>query len=235
MIQLKRLFPFVIGALLLFVPVAAVSAHALFLRSNPAPNELLDTAPALVEIWVTEPVELGFTEVKVISISGERVDVDDTQVNPDDPLHITVGLRSLADGVYTVSWQALSVVDGHITLGTSPFAVGSVDPAALAAAGGASMSVVAANPGEIIPRWLTIIGAALVIGGYVFRSYVWEPVWRTIHPDAGASVIERRFDQLRQLGVIIFLGSSGAALFWHIQVATSLPPWFAVLNFSMTE
>ena len=184
---------------------------------------------------VTEPVEAGFTEVKVISISGERVDVDDTQVDPDDALHITVGLRSLADGVYTVSWQALSVVDGHITLGTFPFAVGSVDPAALAAAGGASTSVVSANPGEIIPRWLTIIGAALVIGGYVFRSYVWKPVWREIHPEVETSVIEVRFDQLHQLGVIIFLSSSLAALFWHIQVATSLPPWFAVLDFSMTE
>ena len=35
---------------------------------------------------------------------------------------MTVSLPSLPDGVYTVSWKALSSTDGHVTTGTFPFA-----------------------------------------------------------------------------------------------------------------
>src|SRR5262245_8711685 len=42
------------------------------------------------------------------------------------PTRLTVSLHSLNEGVYTVTWKAVSAVDGHQTVGTFPFAVGNV-------------------------------------------------------------------------------------------------------------
>ena len=44
---------------------------------------------------------------------------------------MTVSLHSLLDGVYTVTWKAVSAIDGHQTVGTFPFAIGSVNATAV--------------------------------------------------------------------------------------------------------
>ncbi|MFQ5408287.1 MAG: CopD family protein [Anaerolineales bacterium] len=232
---MNRLIALMAGAAIAFAVAAPVRAHALFVRSDPTPNAILAAAPAQVEIWLTEPVELGFTSIKVLASNGERVDVGTTSIDPSDPGHIFVGLRSLADGVYTVSWQALSVVDGHITLGTFPFAVGGVEAGALAAAGTVSTSVVAANPGEIVPRWLALLGLALVVGGFIFRAYVWTPALADAGRDVPGTDVNNLFDNLRTAGFALFLAANIGALLWQVTLATGLPTLRALFDPSMAD
>jgi methionine-rich copper-binding protein CopC len=119
---------------LFLAAVAPVSAHALLLHSTPQANAVLPQAPILVEMYFTETLEPSFSTASVFDSNGVRVDTGDVRVDPADTTRLFVSLRSLPDGVYTVSWKALSTVDGHVTTGAFPFAVGEVDAATLAAA-----------------------------------------------------------------------------------------------------
>ncbi|MBI3763704.1 MAG: copper resistance protein CopC, partial [Chloroflexi bacterium] len=218
---MKRLLASCAALALLFAIATPAFAHAVLIRSSPAPNAALAMPPAQVELWLTEPVEAAFTQIKVLDTSGARVDDGATRVDPGDPAHVTVGLRSMGDGVYTVSWKALSSVDGHVTLGAFPFAVGKFDRAALAAAGAASAETSAANLSEVIPRWLMLLGAAMVVGGYVFSAYVWRPAWGQIvyrEPDRAIEL----FHSIERAGMALNIGGNLGMLLWNASVAGSL-------------
>lgn len=167
-------------ALTLALPVLA---HASLLRSIPEANAALDRAPAQVELFFSEALEPSFSSVVVIDSNGAQVDNYDSRVDPSDPARLTASLRSLPDGVYTVSWRALSAVDGHVTAGAFPFAVGDVDAAALAAAEQASR-LVKISVGEIIARWLLYLSAAALTGGALFVLAVWQPALGAIRGGA---------------------------------------------------
>jgi copper transport protein len=161
------------GLIALVGVVLPASAHALLVRSIPEANASLPTAPAQVEIFFSESVEPSFSTISVLDSNGSAVDNGDVRLDPADDTHLTVSLRSLPDGVYTVTWRALSLSDGHVTTGSFPFAVGDVDEAALAAAQSsqsASLSV-----GEAVSKWLLYLAAAALIGGLLFRLAVWDP------------------------------------------------------------
>ena len=112
--------------------VSPASAHAIFVRSNPAPNADLAKSPAQVEIWFSEAVQPGLSAITVYDSAGLVADLGDVRVDPSDPTRMTVSLRSLADGVYTVSWKAISAIDGHFATGSFPFAVGNANANAAA-------------------------------------------------------------------------------------------------------
>ena len=164
-----------LGLLLLLVaPQASVSAHADLVAANPEINETLDSSPAQIELFFSEAVVPGFSTIRVLDDQGNRVDNDDARVDPVDSTRLTVSVRSLGDGVYTVSWKALSAVDSHVTAGAYPFAVGDVEAAALAAASQASQGTRLAF-GEVLARWALYLGAAVLTGGMVFVNLVWRP------------------------------------------------------------
>jgi copper transport protein len=173
-------------ALLLFVLVFIVAvrpagAHANLLQSTPPANAVLDRAPVQIELLFSEPLEDNFSSIEVLDTAGNRVDNEDAGVDPADPTRMTVTVRSLPDGIYTVSWRTLSTVDGHVTAGAFPFAVGEVDEAALAAA--QSGTTVTVSPVESLARWLTYAGILTLVGGSLFILLVWHPAIRRLEPD----------------------------------------------------
>jgi copper transport protein len=179
---------FILSTLILFCWVALVVApalaHAELVRSLPAANAALDRPPAQIELFFSETLEPSFSAIKVFDANGAQVDGGDSRVDPTDSTHLLVSLRSLPDGVYTVSWQALSATDGHITSGAFPFAVGNVDAAALAAAEQASKKVIL-SPGEVIARWLLYLAAAVLTGGMLFMLAVWRPAYQWLQTETG--------------------------------------------------
>ena len=66
--------------------------------------------PAQIELFFSEAVVPGFSTIRVLDDQGNQVDNDDARVDPLDSTRLTVSVRSLGDGVYTVSWKALSAV-----------------------------------------------------------------------------------------------------------------------------
>ena len=154
--------------------VRPVEAHASLVQSVPEANAQLDVPPVQIELYFSEPIEPTFSTIEVLDSNGRRVDNDDSLVDLVDPTRLTVSLRSMPDGIYTVSWRALSAVDSHITAGAYPFAVGAVDATALEAAGRASTQVKVA-PGEVVARWFTFLSVMTLVGGMFFLWLVWRP------------------------------------------------------------
>ena len=164
---------------LLTVNVGTALAHALLVRSIPEANAVLDRAPAQIELFFSEAVDPTFSTIKVLDANGQPVDNGDTQVDSADATHLTVSLRSLPDGIYTVAWKALSATDGHVTQGSFPFAVGNVDAAALADAAQANKQI-KLSIGEVIAKWLLYLSAMAIVGGLLFSAVVWQPARRAV-------------------------------------------------------
>lgn len=181
-----RLFATALILLILLSAVTPALAHALLVRSLPEENAALDRAPAQIELFFSETLEPSFSSISVLDSNGVQVDNADSTLDLADSTHLTVSLRSLPDGVYTVAWKALSAVDGHVTTGAFPFAVGNVDAAALAAAAQASRQV-KLSFGEIIAKWLLYLAAMTLTGGTLFILTIWQPASQALKLDGGDS------------------------------------------------
>ncbi len=183
-------------------------AHALLLRSNPVSNAELPQAPAQVELFFSEPVQTGLSTIGVLDANGKSVDLGDVRVDASNPTRMTVSLGSLPDGVYTVTWKAISAIDGHLTSGSFPFAVGSGNEAALAGQSQKTSSELPAS--ALISKWLLLASLALLVGQVSFVALVWEPSAASsgvAAPDEmGEPAVWRRIMQWALIGLFLGLG-----------------------------
>ena len=108
------------AALLGLAPVAAF-AHAHLKTATPAADSA-GTAPAEVSIDFTEGVEPRFSTIEVTDPAGGRVDTGPAHTAPVDNKHLSVPVRPLPPGLYTVRWRA-TAVDTHKTEGEFRFTV----------------------------------------------------------------------------------------------------------------
>ena len=208
----RRLFVVALTlGVLMAVLVTPALAHALLLRSTPEANASLDRAPAQVELFFSEALDPSFSKITVLGSAGTPVDVGDSRVDPADPTHMTVSLPSLPDGVYTVSWKALSSTDGHVTTGTFPFAVGNVDAATLSAAAQASRQV-KLPLGQVVSTWLSYLAAAMLAGGTLFVLVVWQPARQALAAEAGTSGTAPPWEKLATGALALFTLASILAL-----------------------
>jgi copper resistance protein C len=114
-------FGLTLFALLLVVPTNGW-AHAYLVKSSPVRRAVLSNAPARVVLWFNERLEAQFSQLSVWNREGEQVDSGDTQVGPDDPKKLSVGVPPLPAGAYSVKFRVLSV-DGHVVEAEFPFSV----------------------------------------------------------------------------------------------------------------
>lgn len=177
-----RWFLLVAGSLLLLSGVTqrAALAHALLVRSEPAANAELTSSPPSVDIWFSEPLESGFSHIRLIDAGGEDVPgAGPSAVDASDPSHMSLPLPDLSPGIYTVIWTTLSSVDGHEWVGSFPITL--LNPDGSRPAVGSAVAV-AGETGEVpsplkgAARWLSLLGAILLAGSLLFREVVARPV-----------------------------------------------------------
>ena len=106
---------------LCFVPEAAV-AHSYLQKSEPAQRAVMLAPPERVQLWFNERLEPAFSTLGVTDAAGAAVDKEDTQVAADNLKMLTVSLKPLSSGVYTVKFRVLSV-DGHVVTNQFSFTV----------------------------------------------------------------------------------------------------------------
>jgi copper transport protein len=181
---------FLLLAVLLYCAwvVTPAHAHALLLRSNPAPNAVLAQPPAQVELFFSETVEPSLSTISVFDSSGKAVDLGDVRVDPNDPTRMTVSVGSLTNGVYTVAWKAISATDGHLTSGSFPFAIGNGNAAALAAQTTTTNAQLPAS--ALVSKWLMLASLALLVGQFSFIALVWKPSLRATDEKLSADMHE---------------------------------------------
>jgi copper transport protein len=125
---------------------------------------------------------------------------------------MTVSLRSLNDGVYTVTWKAVSAVDGHQTVGTFPFAVGNVNAEAVSAI---QQSTSFRLPfSTLISKFLMLASLALLLGQRLFMALVWNPALNKANQnDVSSSIAEPAvWNTLYRVGLIGVLVSIGLGI-----------------------
>ena len=108
----------------LLVGAGAAGAHAYLVRSDPAEGTYVATAPPRVTLWFTEGLEKNFSRIRVVNQDNAEVTAGPTEISTVDPKSMSVPLRPLPNGVYTVIWDTLSTDDGHSARGAFAFAVG---------------------------------------------------------------------------------------------------------------
>lgn len=153
--------------------VSPVLAHAELVHAVPEPNAVLSQSPAQVELIFSEPLETELSGIQILDSDGQAIDMGEATVDPTNPERMTVSLPPLPDGLYTVSWQALSQIDGHMEAGIYPFAVGSEAAAGLANAQETTNTNLPI--GALIAKWLLLVASALLAGQFPSKYFVWLP------------------------------------------------------------
>lgn len=125
--MLVRFGIFSLVVLALALPREAL-AHAKLLKSSPADKSELAAPPKQIEIWFSELLDENFNSIDVYPTSElgakrhAKLTDGEVKVDPKDRTHLTVALKNLAPGNYTVDWRVLSR-DGHSAPGRFSFKV----------------------------------------------------------------------------------------------------------------
>jgi len=162
-----------LGCLVGFAPPA--SAHATLQDTSPRNGERLDAAPKEVSLHFTESVEVSLGAVRVYDASGKRLE-QGAIVHPNgDASSVVVGLPTLRDGAYVVTWRVISA-DSHPVQGAFTFLVGNAqaasdtDVADLLAERDSSRAVGIAYG---VGRSVAFAAMLLLLGGAAFVLLCW--------------------------------------------------------------
>lgn len=141
--RLFKLFGVVWVCLLALVfNVNQIFAHATPIEYAPAASSVLQETPDEVTIYFSERVEPSASSMVLYGPTGEKIDVGPAQVDITNPYLFTLPLElnsqpagdeaNYEQGTYTVSWQVVSIDDGHFTKGAFNFSIGEQTAGALA-------------------------------------------------------------------------------------------------------
>ena len=104
--------------IVLAIPGVA-SAHSGFTSGVPEPGSELGTTPGVVVLRFSEPLNVTLSRASVQTPDGNSI--AGMVVGPQE---ITIDVPTNAQGVYSVSWTSVSLVDGHTLTGGFRFGVG---------------------------------------------------------------------------------------------------------------
>ena len=176
------------------------SAHANYVRSNPAADARLVRPPVEVRVQFSEPPDPKGSRIEVLDDQGRRWDQGDTAPS-DEPNGLKVGLKPIGDGGYLVAWTTVSAVDGHETKGSFAFVVGDGPLPALPDVPNAAAPP---TPLEVAARALSYAGIALALGVALFGLLV--------HAAADEPEARRERQLLIVAAGLIVVGSAGMVL-----------------------
>lgn len=118
--------PLALSMILLFPGVS--QAHAILLKSDPARDAVLQTAPNQVRMWFSEDLNPITSTAAVVNSANQRIDQNKATVSSSDTREMDVTLRSsLPPGAYVVIWRTQSADDGHVLSGSFIFYVANTD------------------------------------------------------------------------------------------------------------
>jgi len=147
--------------------------HAIPSTYSIEPNSILQTGaiPSELVLSFSERPDPQTSYIRVLNSQNDRIDNDDFTISSSNPRQATVTLDETKleqDGVYTVSWRALSLDDGHIAQGSYVFGVGNVTPDNI---GGNQQQTATqtityvTSTADALLRWPLIVAQTAIVGG----------------------------------------------------------------------
>jgi copper transport protein len=182
------------AAITLLATPALLFAHARLVRSSPAANASLDSAPTSIGLWFSERPEPRFTTIQLLDSAGTAIQLGAPTSIAQNGLSLSIG-RALAPGLYSIVWRT-AASDGHPTNGRFSFRVVGSQRAAPAPPTTPGVTIAPVVPGaasasQAAPtsapdRWGELIALLLVIGAAVFTLAVLP---KTAMPDDASRVV----------------------------------------------
>lgn len=177
---------------------APAAAHAELVEGSPAPNASLVEGPDLVVLTFTESIDPDNAFIDVIDAGQRPLDTGAVEVSPDGR-EAQVTLPELEPGVYTVTYQVVSTVDGHATTGLYAFLVDPTGAAPPPTDSSASSSP-SVDPLTIAARWAGLAAALVAMGSMLLwslsgrsvllgRSLPDHPPWTLVAVASGGSAL----------------------------------------------
>lgn len=175
----RRIALGIVGFLLIAGLISGLAAaHANYVTSTPKAGAILPSAPTHVNVTLSEAVQPGSASIRVTDTTGSRFDVPPVTIFP-DRVTISTALNASGPGLYTVTWTAISAVDGHFTDGSFSYAVQdsngnySGPPPSPATTTGSPVS-----PAEVALRFVGFLGLSVALGTIVLCVFMWLPAGR---------------------------------------------------------
>jgi len=153
-----------------FISIPFVYAHPFTERTIPNLASNSPTGTTEIIAFFSEPVDINFSEIKVLDSNGNQIDNRDTRYYEGES-SLVVTTPPLEDGIYTASTKVLSKVDGHLVPSAFLFAVGDVviDPSLLEQE----------RPSEVIflpeagARFPGFVGQTIILGAVIASLIIW--------------------------------------------------------------
>ena len=158
--------------LLIVISIGIPTAYGHPFTEETHPSSSTNAPVGITEVYViySEPVEIDFSELKVLDSNGNQIDNKDTKYhNKESALIVTT--PPLEEGVYTVTSKVLSKVDGHLVNDAFIFAVGDVrlDTSQLEKE---SKSESLFLP-EAAARFPGLVGQTIILGSVITSLLIW--------------------------------------------------------------
>ena len=109
--------------LLMLTGAGEAFACGFLAKSEPAVGEVVSKSPQRVTVWLTEPVDVAKSWIKVRDAAGNQRNLTKSFGNPQDNKEIINKLPPLPSGTYKVTWHMVAKFCNHVSEGSFPFAV----------------------------------------------------------------------------------------------------------------
>ena len=156
-----------------FSSIHSTYGHAFVTNSNPSPSQSISISPKQIDVYFSEPVDLRYSDLKVLDSSGKEVDLGKVSYKGSNELSLQVSVPELKDGAYTVSTSVLSQIDGHVTENAFVFAIGhAVFPTNVTITAPSSTLYLP----EAIARFPALLAQVMIVGAAFANLWISRPL-----------------------------------------------------------
>ncbi len=153
-----------------FISIPFAAAHPFTEETIPSLTTNTPAGTTEVIVFFSEPVDINFSELRVLDNNGNQIDNKDTNYYEGE-LSLIVTTPPLEDGVYTATTKVLSKVDGHLVPGAFLFAVGdAIIPPSMLGVERSSELIFLPEAGARFPG---IVGQTIVLGVVIASLFIW--------------------------------------------------------------
>ncbi|MDE1878193.1 MAG: copper resistance protein CopC [Thaumarchaeota archaeon] len=214
--KLQLVLIIIIISSVMVIPNAPKSyEHAFVEKSDPAASQSLSTPPSKVDVYFSDPVDIRYSEIKVLDSNGKQIQKNDQHYITDDQKALSVSLPSnLKNGIYTISTKVLDQTDGHVTEDAFAFGIGQDVPKSIASNTPSNYQEISIP--DAVARFPALIGQIIVAGIASATLWLWSPISRIPRLSDSVSQIRAKIDnnmtKMAVIGSIIILVSGFAMI-----------------------
>jgi copper transport protein len=197
------------------IPNSYAHANVDFSKSNPTQFQSFSTSPSKVDVYFSDPVDIKYSQVKVLDSDGKQIQEDDLHYINGTQNALSVSLPpNLPNGIYTIAPKVLDQTDGHVTENQYAFGIGQDVPKNIKNNSVASYQEVSIP--EAVARFPSLLGQVIVAGMASSSLWLWGPISRI--PRFKDSILHTRIridsamTKMLVIGSVIILASGFAMI-----------------------